>query len=125
LTTTVKARYVRLTNYRVPDGTFTLAGLRIFGNAGGKSPAIVKDLSMDRPESDRSIVKLNWENIPDATGYNIRYGIAKDKLYHTYQVLGTDSVAINSLNNLQSYYFTIDAFNESGISHGDKIHELH
>src|SRR5574339_1215711 len=38
LKTPVKARYIRMTNYRMPDGTFALAGLRIFGNAGGKVP---------------------------------------------------------------------------------------
>jgi len=30
----VKARYIRLTNYKVPGGTFALAGLRVFGNGG-------------------------------------------------------------------------------------------
>ena len=48
----VKARYVRLTNYRVPDGTFALAGLRIFGNAGGKAPSVVKSINVARSEND-------------------------------------------------------------------------
>ncbi|HEV8283137.1 MAG TPA: family 43 glycosylhydrolase [Chitinophagaceae bacterium] len=117
----IKARYVRLTNYRVPDGTFALAGLRIFGNAGGKSPSVVQDLKAVRSENDRAVVKLNWTKSPDAVGYNIRYGVAKDKLYHTYQVFGADSVTIGSLNSLQKYYFTIDAFNESGIAKGKKL----
>jgi hypothetical protein len=41
LKTSVKARYIRLTNYRMPDGTFALAGLRVFGNGGGKAPGAV------------------------------------------------------------------------------------
>ena len=52
--------------------------------------------------------------------YNIRYGTQKDKLYHNYQVLGADSLTIRSLNRLQQYYFTIDAFNENGIIKGVK-----
>jgi hypothetical protein len=124
LTTPVKARYIRLTNYRVPDGTFTLAGFRVFGNGGGESPASAKDLKLDRLENDRSVVKLTWESASEATGYNVRYGTAKDKLYHTYQVLGKDSITIHSLNSLQSYYFTIDAFNESGITKGTEVIEL-
>lgn len=124
LSTPVKARYVRLTNIRVPDGTFTLAGLRIFGTAGGKFPVAVKKLNLERDETDRCVVKLNWTKSAGATGYNIRYGIAKDKLYHTYQVLGTEQLTINSLNSEQSYYFAIDAFNESGVTKGVSIHEL-
>jgi len=45
-------------------------------------------------------------------------------LYQNYQVLGGDSLIIRSLNGLQKYHFTIDAFNESGITQGKKIIEL-
>jgi len=124
LKTPVKARYIRLTNYRMPDGTFALAGLRVFGNGGGKAPAGVENLNLVRQADDRAVVKLNWTKSADAVGYNIRYGTAKDKLYHTYQVLGTDSLTIRSLNSLQKYYFSIDAFNENGVTKGKKIIEL-
>ena len=124
LKTPVKARYIRLTNYRMPDGTFALAGLRVFGNGGGKAPTPIENLNMTRQENDRAVVKLNWTPSPGAIGYNIRYGTAKDKLYHTYQVLGENTVTIRSLNSLQKYYFTVDAFNESGVTKGKKIIEL-
>ncbi len=117
----VKARYIRLTNYRMPDGTFALAGLRVFGNAGGRAPGRVESFNVVRKENDSAIVRLNWTKSADAIGYNIRYGTAKDKLYHTYQVLGAESVTIRSLNSLQKYYFTIDGFNESGVTKGKKI----
>jgi xylan 1,4-beta-xylosidase len=120
----VKARYVRLTNYRVPGGTFALAGLRIFGNANGKAPSVVTDLNALRSESDRAVVKLAWTKSPGAIGYNIRYGVTKDKLYQTYQVLGTESVTIGSLNSLQKYYFTIDSFNQTDITKGKKVIEV-
>jgi hypothetical protein len=124
LKTPVDARYIRLTNYHVPDGTFVLAGLRIFGNGGGKAPLMVENLSMARLENDRCVVKLNWAKSPDAVGYNIRYGIEKVKLYQNYQVFGVDSLTIRSLNGLQKYYFTVDAFNENGITKGENIIEL-
>jgi hypothetical protein len=120
----VKARYIKLINYRVPDGTFALAGLRIFGNAGGLAPSKVENIKLVRSESDRCEVKLKWTKSGDAVGYNIRYGSQKDKLYHNYQVLGTDSVTIRSLNSLGKYYFTIDAFNENGITKDGNIIEL-
>ncbi len=124
LTKPVKARYIKLTNYHVASGTFALAGLRIFGNGGGKAPSEVQNLSLNRSETDRCVVDLSWTKIPDTIGYNIRYGISKDKLYQNYQVLGTDSLTIRSLNALQKYYFTIDAFNENGISKGKNVIEL-
>jgi hypothetical protein len=124
LKTPVKARYIKLTNFKVPSGTFALAGLRVFGNGGGKAPSAVENIKMERTESDRCIVKLNWNKTPGSIGYNIRYGIRKDKLYQNYQVVGVDSLTIRSLNGLQKYYFTIDAFNENGISKGINIVEL-
>ena len=120
----VKARYIKLTNYKVPDGTFALSGLRVFGNGGGKIPSEVKDLHMRRSETDRCVVDLSWTKIPGTVGYNIRYGTSKDKLYQNYQVFGTGSVTIRSLNALQKYYFTIDAFNENGIAKGKSSIEL-
>jgi len=124
LATPIKARYIRLTNYKVPSGTFAIAGLRVFGNGGGKVPALVDKLNVDRDQTDRCVVKLKWEKKSDAIGYNIRYGTSKDKLYHNYQVFGIDALTIRSLNALQKYYFTIDAFNENGITKGVNITEV-
>ncbi len=124
LTIPVKARYIKLTNYHMPDGTFALAGLRVFGNGGGRDPAKVENFGVLRPETDRCEVKLKWTHKPDAVGYNIRFGTQKDKLYHNYQVLGADTVTIRSLNSSAKYYFTIDAFNENGITKGKDISEV-
>ena len=66
----------------------------------------------------------NYDGYLHALGLPSGYGIAKDKLYHTYQVLGAESVAIGSLNSLQKYYFTIDAFNENGVAKGKNIIEV-
>jgi hypothetical protein len=52
------------------------------------------------------------------SGYNIRWGIEKDKLYQTYQVYGDQptSLQIRALNLGQKYYYAIEAFNENGVS---------
>ncbi len=123
LATPVKARYIRLTNYKMPSGTFALAGLRVFGKAPGAAPAVVNNLDIKR-QTDRCIVNLTWAKQPGVTGFNIRYGTDKNKLYHTYQVLGDDKLTIRSLNAEQKYYFTIDTFNESGVTKGTKIVEV-
>ena len=124
LKTPLKARFIRLTNTRVPGGTFALAGLRVFGNGGGKAPAKVKNFKIARNADDRCIATLNWEKSPDAFGFNIRYGIGKDQLYHTYQVLSADSITIRSLSSSSPYYFTIDAFNENGVRESGQIIEV-
>ena len=120
----VKARFIKLTNYRVPGGTFALAGLRIFGNGGGKVPSKIAYFSAERSQDDRCVVNLKWDAVKNAIGYNIRYGTQKDKLYHNYQVFATDSLTIRSLNSQEKYYFTIDAFNENGVTKDGKLIEV-
>ena len=117
----VKARYIKLTNRHVPDGTFALSGLRVFGSARGALPKAVDKLRITRSDTDRCIVKLKWQTSPGTVGYTIRYGNRQGKLYHFYQVFDSDSLIIGSLNRFENYYFTIDAFNENGITKGAKI----
>lgn len=119
-----KARYIRLTNYHVPGGKFAISGFRIFGKGTGKPPQPVKGLQINRLSDDRCVVKLKWTASIRATGYTIRYGIKKDKLYQNYQVLGTDSLIIRNLNSKQGYFFSIDSFNENGITKGETITEI-
>jgi hypothetical protein len=51
-------------------------------------------------------------------GYNILWGIKPDKLYHTYQVFADrkTELEIRALNVGQEYYFSIEAFDEVGVS---------
>jgi hypothetical protein len=96
----------------------------VFGNGGGAAPAKIEGFTVTRDASDPCVVTLKWTRKPDAVGFNIRYGIQKDKLYQTYQVLGTDSITIRSLKADQKYCFTIDAFNENGVTKGENITEV-
>jgi len=116
----VQARYLRITNYHVPGGTFALSGFRVFGRNGGSLPRQVLTFSAQRSAGDPCNVKLHWATSKTATGYNIRYGTAPNKLYQNYQVLGQGSLEIKSLNKNLSYYFTIDSFNENGVRKGTK-----
>ena len=120
----LKARYIRMTNYHVPGGTFALAGLRVFGNGAGNAPSPINGFEINRVATDKCIVNLKWEKSPDAVGYNIYYGTQQDKLYHNYQVIDSDSITIRSLNSLSKYYFSIEAFSENGISKRSKIIEV-
>lgn len=117
----VETRYIRIINNRVPDGNFAVSGFRVFGFGNGNKLKPVNSFSVDRNQEDKRQVTLKWQGQADATGYNIRYGVAPDKLYQNHQVLGSDSVTIRSLNKSLDYYFTVDVFNETGITKGKKI----
>jgi xylan 1,4-beta-xylosidase len=117
----IKTRYLRITNHNVPDGTFAISGFRVFGKGNGHLPKKVKNIKIERNEADKKTVKISWDKVPDAVGYNVRYGIAKDKLYLNYQVYSDNSITISSLDKNANYYFTIDSFNENGITKGEQI----
>ncbi len=121
LNSSVEARYIRITNHHVPDGKFAISGFRIFGFGNGEKPESVDRFKVVRDPNDGCVVNLKWENTPNAIGYNIRYGTRADKLYLNYQVYNCDSLCIRSLNSTQDYYFTIDAFNDNGITMGGKV----
>jgi xylan 1,4-beta-xylosidase len=112
----VNCRYLKIKNIRVPDGSFAISGFRVFGKGKGDRPSIVERLELLRKPDDRRSVVLEWSDSDNATGYNISYGVEKDKLYHDYIVYHDTSVCINSLNANQAYYFTIESFNENGIT---------
>jgi hypothetical protein len=116
----VKSRHIRINNISVPSGKFSLSGLRVFGKGNQATPKAVSSITVERM-SDRRTVKLSWEAIPKATGYNVRFGIQKDKLYQNYLVYGKNSVTINALNTEQTYFYTIDSFNENGVTRGGVI----
>ena len=116
----VKARYIRINNIRVPSGKFSLSDFRVFGKSSKPCPKEVSSFTVNR-DTDRRTVKLNWDNIPDATGYNIRFGSKEDKLYQNYIVYNKNEITIHSLNADKPYFFTIDSFNEGGITKGKTV----
>ncbi len=116
--TPVKARYLKVTNYRVPSGTFAVSGFRVFGKGTSKKPGKVTSFEAIRDVNDSRNVTLRWKKQPDAIGYNIRFGIQKNKLNRVYQVYGDTELTIRSLNKDQTYWFAIDAFGENGITRG-------
>lgn len=61
---------------------------------------------------------LRWPESEGALGYNVRFGLAPDKLYSSCQVYGANRVKILTLNAGQNYFFAVDAFNENGVTEG-------
>ncbi len=120
----VKARYVRITNVHYPaKGLFSIADLRVFGKAPLPLPPPVKQFDIVRDTADQRHATLKWGISPNTDFYIVRYGIAPDKLFGSYQVYKSNQLDINSLNVGVGYYFTIDAVNAAGITYGTLISE--
>jgi hypothetical protein len=64
---------------------------------------------------------ITWSAQADAQGYNILWGIAPDKLYNSWMVYDKNELLLKSLSTDQSYYFSIETFNENGISQRTKL----
>lgn len=112
----VRTRFIRLENVHVPTGKFAISGLRIFGRGEGKPPAPVKNFVVLRGDSERRNAWLKWRPEPTATGYVIYSGISLDKLYTSVMVYGANEYNFRALDRDRTYYFQIEAFNESGMS---------
>lgn len=113
----VRVRYLRLTAEELPyHEKFALSGLRVFGLPHGKAPAAVETVTTAR--MDATTAQLSWPRADYAVGYNVRYGIAPDKLYASYLVYETPGVVLTMLNKDQTYYFAVDSFGEGGITEG-------
>jgi xylan 1,4-beta-xylosidase len=116
----LNAKYIKIENVRVPDGKFPIYDLRILGLNKGKMPKGVTNFEVNRNiDSRKPLVK--WTKDKSATGYIVNYGVDVNKLYTSYMVYNSDSVKLTGLNKDIPYYFSIDAFNESGITKGKKI----
>jgi xylan 1,4-beta-xylosidase len=118
LNTPVNAKYIKLENVKVPDGKFSVYDLRIFGKKKGKTPGEVSGFSVGRNPADARRAIVKWTKDNSATGYVVNYGTDINKLYTSYMVYDSDSVRLTGLNKNVTYYFSIDAFNESGITKG-------
>ncbi len=116
----LKAKYVRYKNIEVPGANFAMSEFRIFGVGLGDKPEKVVDFIVQR-EKDRRDASFSWKSVNGAQGYNIRWGIAPDKLYQSWLVYDTNTHFMRNLDRDTSYYFTIESFNENGISEKSPI----
>ena len=110
-------RFVRITCGETPyNSPVSISGLRVFGIGNGEKPQRVAGghAALEDPMTCR----LTWNKAEGATGYNVRFGIASDKLYSSYQVYGSEEALITTLNAGETYYYAIDAYNENGVTEG-------
>ena len=116
-------RYVRYENIHVPTLYLSISDIRVFGLGQGKIPGEVKKFSVKRGKDSRNAM-LTWDSQVNCQGYNVLWGIAPDKLYSSWMVYDKNSLQMRNLDRDQVYYFSIEAFNENGISKRVKVIEV-
>jgi hypothetical protein len=113
----VRTRFIRYEHVYVGAANLAISDLRVFGNGGGKPPDAPRWVSVTRATDPRDAL-VSWHSVPGAVGYNVRWGIAKDKLYQTYQRFADQGtrLRLRSLSAGVSYWFAVEAFDENGVS---------
>jgi xylan 1,4-beta-xylosidase len=112
----VRTRFLKLENIHMPTGKFAISGLRAFGKGSGTRPDTVRQFIVLRSENDNRNALIKWITVNNATGYNIYWGIAPDKLYNNVMVYNDNQYYFKTMDRDRTYYFSIEAFNENGIS---------
>lgn len=111
-------RYLRLSCIKqAMGGIAAISGLRVFGQGNGEPPQQVNVVQISRASDGRNIY-LSWPAADGAQGYNIRYGIAEDKMYNSWQIWGQTTLDLSMVNAGQSYCIAVDSYNENGLTPG-------
>ena len=110
------ARYLRLTDMAVPYGQNPcVSGLRVFGLGDSAKPETPTFTAARMGDLDM-LVQIKEQT--DTLGYNILFGSAPEKLYHSDMVFAAGSHRIGALIHGRDYFVRVDAFNENGITEG-------
>ena len=120
----VQARYIRLENIHMPTGKFAISGLRVFGNGNGEKPTMVKQFIVLRTQKDKRSAYIKWSPVDNAFAYNIYYGTHPDKLYNCIMVHDFNEYWFKAMDKEKTYYFSIEAINENGVSEKTKVMEV-
>ena len=122
----VRARYIRYEHIYQKARNLAISDFRVFGKSNDKMPSKVTGLKVVRQKDSRNC-DISWNKQGNTTGYNVRWGIAKDKLYQTYQFWNDtkpDLFELRALNKGVKYAFAIEAFNEAGVSELSEVIEI-
>jgi hypothetical protein len=111
-----RARYLKLLNIHMPTGKFALSGFRVFGKGMGSPPDLVKNLIVLRTEKDKRSAWIRWTGQDDAYGYNLYYGTDPRKLYNSVMIYNSSEYWFKGMDKEKTYYFTLEALNENGVS---------
>ena len=116
LPTPVRGRYVRYVHGHVGAAHLAISDLRVFGEAGGPAPRAPANIKAVRSES--RMMTVSWRRVRGTVGYNVRWGVAPDRLNLCYQVFADRGTRLDvrALNAGVGYYVAVEAFDENGVS---------
>jgi hypothetical protein len=117
----IQARYIKMENIHIPSGKFAISGFRVFGNGDGSKPEAVKEFVVLRTEKDKRSAWMKWSPVDNAYAYNIYLGTDPDKLYTCIMVHDANDYYYKGMDAKKTYYYSIEAINENGISASSKI----
>jgi hypothetical protein len=118
----IETRYLRITNKKELPGKFSLYGFRIFGNGKGNLPQEVSNVNVQRNPEDKRRFSITWDEQAESDGYIVNVGIKPDQLLNAIMV-HTNQYEGGFFNRDSDYYFSIDSFNENGVTKGTEIYE--
>lgn len=111
----VQIRYLKLTVFEVPyNQNPCISGFRVFGLGNGEKPFAPQYQAERTGTMD---MRITIEPQTDAVGYNVLWGFAPDKLYHSCMTFMPEQ-NIGALVEGETVYVRVDAFNENGITEG-------
>ncbi|MCL2647864.1 MAG: family 43 glycosylhydrolase [Phycisphaerales bacterium] len=114
-------RYIKISQMRFPfNGIPAISGLRVFGKANGSAPTAVTSVQAVRSPNELDVM-LTWPPVPEADGYNIRYGLSPDTMYNSWQLYNQNKLNLSFLDKGQRYYLSVDSFNANGVTPGKVI----
>ena len=108
----------------MPAGKFAISGLRVFGNGNGTKPGPVEGFIVLRTEKDKRSAFIKWKPVDNAFAYNIYYGTNPGKLYTSIMVHANNEYWMKSMDSQKTYYYSIEAINENGVSERSKVIEV-
>ena len=115
----ISIRYIKVSRIQLPfNAVPAVSAIRIFGNGTGPAPSQVTGINVKRTD-ERMNILLKWQPVPEADGYNIRYGLEKDKLYSSWQIFEKPELDLSLINKSPGYYISIDSFNKNGVTPGE------
>lgn len=113
----LQIRYLKLVVLEMPFGQpAAVSGLRVFGIGSGSKPG----KPVFEVERSGELDLLVTIRKGDAMGYQVLWGTAPDKLYHSYLIFDR-SVRIAGTVKGQDYCVRVDAFHEAGITKGECV----
>jgi xylan 1,4-beta-xylosidase len=120
-------RFVRYVHGHVGGSNLAISDLRVFGTAPGRPPSQPAAVTAARGADTRNAT-IRWRRVPQAVGYNVRWGIRPDRLNLTYQLFDDrfangagGELALRALNVGQRYYVAVEAFDERGVSRLSRV----